>query len=193
MAFAGGLDERKLEKQGREIDAANKKIRGFTVLKGIEVDILRDGSLDLRDSALKKLDVVGASIHSSFNLPRTEQTERLVRAMENQNVDIIFHPTAREIQRREPCDLDMDAIFDKARETGTILEINSMPNRLDLRDDHIRSAKKMGCKFSIDSDAHAVKHFDYLRLGVGQARRGWLGKKDVVNALPLDRMLKGLK
>jgi DNA polymerase (family 10) len=113
--------------------------------------------------------------------------------MENQNVDIIFHPTAREIQRRDPCDLDMEAIFDKAKETGTILEINAMPNRLDLRDDHIRAAKKKGCRFSIDSDAHSIKHFEYLRLGVGQARRGWLGKKDVINTLPLDRMLKELK
>ncbi|MBI4894691.1 MAG: DNA polymerase/3'-5' exonuclease PolX [Candidatus Aenigmarchaeota archaeon] len=193
MAFTGGLDERKLERQAREIDTANKKMRGFTILKGIEVDILRDGKLDLKDSALKKLDIVGASIHSSFNLSRKDQTERLVNAMENQNVDIIFHPTAREIQKREPCDLDMDAIFDKARETGTILEVNAMPNRLDLRDDHIRAAKEMGCKFSIDSDAHALKHFDYLLLGVGQARRGWLEKKDVINTLSLDRMLKELK
>lgn len=193
LAFTGGLDEKKLEKQGKEIDKVNRKISGMTVLKGIEVDILKDGKLDLRDGALKKLDVVGASIHSSFNLPREEQTRRVIRAIENPNVDILFHPTAREIQKRDPIDMDMEAVFEAARETGTVLEINALPGRLDLKDEHVRLAKKMGCRFSIDSDAHNPNHFQTLRFGIGQARRGWLGKKDVINTLSVDKMLKSLK
>jgi len=193
LAFANGLDEKRLALQGRDIDALNKKMGDFTILKGIEVDILKDGSLDLPDSVLRKLDVVGASIHSGFDLSKEEQTNRIVRAMENPNVDILFHPTARQIQKREPINLDFDITFDKARETGTVLEIDSIPDRLDLKDEHIRLAKKVGCSFAIDSDAHSIRGFSFLRLGIGQARRGWLEKKDVINTLPLDRMLKRLK
>jgi DNA polymerase (family 10) len=193
LAFANGLDERRLCAQMREIDELNKKLDGFTVLKGIEVDILRDGSLDLPNSSLKSLDIVGASVHSSFNLSREEQTKRMMRAMDNPNVDILFHPTARQIQNRDPIDIDLDMIFDKAVETGTVLEINSMPNRLDLKDDHIRAAKKIGCIFAINSDAHSIRDLSFLKLGIGQARRGWLEKRDVINTLPLDKMLKHLK
>lgn len=193
LAFANGLDGRRLEKQALEIDQVNKKISGMKVLKGVEVDILKDGRLDLEDRVLKKLDVVGAAIHSSFNLPRGEQTKRVIRAIENSNVDILFHPTGREIQKREPVDLEMEAVVDAAKESGTILEINALPNRLDLKDEHIRLARRKGCRFSIDSDAHSPKHFEFLRLGIGQARRGWLEKKDVVNTFSLDKLLKILK
>lgn len=193
LAFTGGLDEKKLAKQGAEIEAINKKLSGFEILKGSEVDILKDGKLDLKDEALKNLDVVGASIHSNFNLSSAEQTKRIIRAIENPNVDILFHPTGREIQKREPIAFDIEAVIDAAKETGTVLEINSFPERLDLKDEHVRLAKKAGCRFSIDSDAHSMKHFEFLRFGVGQARRGWLERKDVVNALPLDKMMKELK
>lgn len=193
LAFVNGLDEKKLEKQGKEIDQANKKISGIKILKGIEVDILKDGRLDLKDEALRKLDVVGASVHSDFNLSRADQTKRVIRAIENSNVDILFHPTAREIQKREPCDFDLEAVFEVAKETGTLLEINALPERLDLKDEHIRLAAKKGCKFVINSDAHGPKHFEFLKFGIGQARRGWLEKKDVVNTLPLERFLKTLK
>lgn len=193
MAFTGGLDEKKLVRQAKEIDYVNVKVSGIKVLKGIEVDILRDGRLDLRDGALKKLDVVGASIHSNFNLPRREQTKRLIKVVENPHVDILFHPTSREIQRREPCDFDMEAVFDAAKSNGTILEIDSTPGRLDLKDDHVRLARKIGCKFSVDSDAHSPKHFEFLKIGLGQARRGWLEKKDIINTQPIGKFLKSLK
>lgn len=193
MAFVNGLDERRISKQAKEIDAVNKKNSGITILKGVELDILKDGRLDLKDEALKKLDVVGASVHSNFNLPREEQTKRVIRAIQNPNVDILFHPTGREIQKREPINLDMEAVIDAAKETGTILEIDSRPERLDLKDEHIRFASRKGCKFSIDSDSHSPKHFEFLRLGIGQARRGWLEKKDIVNTFTLERMLKILK
>lgn len=193
LAFASGLDEKKLLKQSSEIDKINKKMKGFTVLKGSEVDILKDGSLDLKDDALKKLDIVGASIHSHFNLSREEQTKRILKAMENPNVDILFHPTGRQIQRRESYDYNMEEVFDKAKETGTVLEIDAFPDRLDLKDEHIRFARKKGCKFSIDSDAHSLKHLPYLKFGIGQARRGWLEKKDVINTFDLEKMLKMLK
>lgn len=193
LAFTGGLDEKKLEKQGKEIDTISRKVSGIKILKGIEVDILRDGKLDLKDEALRKLDVVGASIHSSFSLTKEEQTRRVIRAIENPNVDILFHPTGREIQKREPINLDMEAVFDAARESGTVLEINALPERLDLKDEYIRLAKKMGCRFSIDSDAHNPNHFQMLKFGIGQARRGWLEKNDVINTLPLEKMLKSLK
>ncbi len=193
MAFVNGLDEKRLAKQAKEIDEVSKKISGITVLKGIELDILKDGRLDFNDEVLKKLDVVGVSVHSYFNLTGEDQTKRLIRALETTTVDILFHPTGREIQQRDPYDVDIEAIIDAAKESGTILEIDSRPERLDLKDEHIRLARKKGCKFSIDSDAHSPKHFEFLRLGIGQARRGWLEKKDVVNTLGLEKFLKTLK
>jgi DNA polymerase (family 10) len=193
LAFAGGLDEKKLEKQRKEIEKVRKEAKGVKILQGAEVNIMKDGSLDISDAALKKLDVVGASVHSNFNLSREEQTKRITRAMDNPNVDIFFHPTGRLIQKREPYDVDLEQIARHARSTGTVLEIDAFPDRLDLKDEHIRLAKKAGCMFSIDSDAHSTKHLSYLEFGVAQARRGWLESKDVINTLPLDRMLKELK
>ncbi len=194
LAMAHGLDPARLAKQGVEIDRVNKKLKGkITVLKGTECDILKDGTLDLPDSALSKLDVVGAAIHSYFDLPRKVQTERLIRAISNKHVDIIFHPTARLIDRREPCDLDMDQIIKAAKGTGTILEVDAYPDRLDLKDEYIRKAVDAGVKLAIDSDAHAVGHFPLLKYGIAQARRGWAKKSDVVNAWPLERMKKMMK
>ncbi|OGF74512.1 DNA polymerase III [Candidatus Giovannonibacteria bacterium RIFCSPHIGHO2_02_FULL_46_20] len=197
LAMTGGADEKKLERQMKAIDELNTKLHKdgirITVLKGAEVNILKGGRLDIRDETLEQLDVVGVAVHSLFHLPEKEQAERIIRAMENPHVDILFHPTGRVINRRPPYALDMDTIFKAAARTGTILEIDAHPWRLDLKDDHIRRAKEYGCKFVIDTDAHAKSELSYMEYGIGQARRGWLEKKDVLNTLPLKEFLKQLK
>lgn len=185
LAMVGGLDEKRLARQGREIDALNKRLaregKKFRVLKGSEVDILKDGSLDLNDAALKRLDLVGASIHSHFRLPRAEQTARVIKAMHNPHVDVIFHPTGRVLKQREAYDLDMTAVIKAAKATGTALEIDAFPNRLDLKDSHVRLAVEAGVKLTIDTDAHRPEHLRLLDLGVATARRGWAGRGDVLN------------
>ncbi len=199
LAMAHGLDEKRLAAQGKEIDELNKKYNPpagrtkFKILKGTECDVLKDGSLDLPDRALAKLDVVGVSVHSAFNLPRKEQTERIIKAMENKNVDILFHPTGRLIDRRPAYDVDMKAVIAAAKRTGTVLEIDALPERADLSDEHIRECVRAGVKMSIDSDAHAPGHFAFLKYGIAQARRGWAGKADIINAWPLEKMLRFLK
>ena len=197
LAMTGGLDEKRILKQMKEIDNLNSKFKKqnmkFNILKGTECDILKDGSLDLPDEILEKLDVVGVSIHSLFNLSRKEQTERIKKAMNNPNVDIIFHPTGRLIQRRAAYDLDMSEIVQEAKKTGTILEIDASPERLDLRDQHIRMCVEAGVKMSIDSDAHSISHFDFIEYGIAQARRGWCTKNDIINAWPVEKMLSFLK
>jgi DNA polymerase (family 10) len=193
LAMVGGLDEKKLARQGKEIDAVNRRLekagKKFRVLKGTEVDILKDGSLDLDDAALRQLDVVGASVHSLFRLSRAEQTARIIRAMENPHVDIIFHPTGRVLNQRDPYELDMEEVIKAAKATGTALEIDAFPDRLDLNDVHVRMAVKAGVRLVIDTDAHRPEHLQFLDLGVAVARRGWATKKDVLNT----RSLKDLK
>ncbi|MFA5052655.1 MAG: DNA polymerase/3'-5' exonuclease PolX [Parcubacteria group bacterium] len=197
LAMANGLDERRLKEQGKEIDKINKiladKGSDFKILKGLECDILKDGELDLSDDALSELDMVGAAVHSYFNLPIVSQTERLLKAMENRNVDIIFHPTARVINQRKAIDLDMEALTEAALKTGTILEIDAYPDRLDLKDEYIRRCVERGVKLAIDSDAHSVKHMTYLKFGVAQARRGWASKKNIVNTLPVNELMEKIK
>lgn len=194
LKMVHGLDEKRLLAQGREIDRVNKKFKGrIRILKSTECDILKDGRLDLSDKALAGLDVVGASVHSYFNLSAKQQTERVKKAMTNPHVDIIFHPTCRLIGRRPALDMDMDEIIRSARQTKTVLEIDALPDRLDLSDDYIRQCVKSGVKMAINSDAHADKHLDYLNLGVAQARRGWAGKGDIINAWPAEKMFKLLK
>jgi DNA polymerase (family 10) len=191
--MTGGSDEKKLRKQAAAIDKINRSLKGITILKGAEVNINKDGTLDIEDEALVELDVVGVAVHSHFNLPRREMTERIVRAMRNPHADILFHPTGRVIQKREPYDVDIDEIIRTAKETGTILEIDGYPDRLDLKDEHIRKVVKAGVKLVVDSDAHSVNHIRFLEFGVAQARRGWAEKKDVINTRPLKEFLKGLK
>lgn len=194
LAMARGSDEKKLLEQAAAIAALNRKLRGFRVLTGAEVNIRRDGTLDVDDACLAKLDVVGAAIHSHFGLSRAEQTRRVIRALENPNVDVLFHPTARQIGRREPIALDVDAVIAAAKRTGTALEIDAIPDRLDLRDEHARKAVEAGCALVIDSDAHQPAHFAYPNeLGVAVARRGWVRKADVLNTRPVERLLAGLK
>ena len=197
LTVANGLDETRLLEHMKAVDAVNAKLKKegkkFTVLKGSEVDILKDGSLDMSDAVLAKLDVAGASVHSYFNLPREAQTKRIIAAMENPHVDIIFHPTGRVINRRPAYDVDMDAIIEAAKRTKTVLEINAFPDRLDLKDEYVRKCVRAGVKLSIGTDAHAIAHLSYLAWGVGQARRGWAERSDIVNAWPVEKMKKMIK
>src|SRR5438128_12059372 len=194
LAMMGGCDARKLRRQRREIERLDAELDGIRILAGAEVNINRDGTLDIDDETLAQLDVVGIAVHSHFNLPRREQTERIVRAMRNPHADILFHPTGRVIQKREPYDVDIEAIIAAARETGTVLELDAYPERLDLRDEHVRRAIQAGVPIVIDSDAHSVKHLGFPRTyGVDQARRGWATAKDVLNTRPVEAFLAGLK
>ncbi len=188
QAMVHGLDAARLAKQADEIDRLNGELQGITLLKGIEVDILDDGALDLPDSILAKLDLVVAAVHSRFNLPRARQTERVLRALENPHVRLLAHPSGRLIGAREPYEVDMQAVIRKARAQGVALELNAHPHRLDLTDVHCRMAKDEGALVSINSDAHAAEGFDVLEHGIGQARRGWLEKKDVLNCRPLSEL-----
>ncbi|HVO28794.1 MAG TPA: DNA polymerase/3'-5' exonuclease PolX [Candidatus Paceibacterota bacterium] len=194
LAMTHGLDGKRIVKQWAEIDKVNKKFGGtFRVLKGSECDILKDGTLDLPDGILAKLDVVGVSVHSHFTLSRADQTARVRRAIENPNADILFHPTGRVINRREPIDLDMDGIILAAKRTGTIMEVNAFPERADLKDEYIRKCVDAGVKLAIDSDAHNPHHYLNLEYGIAQARRGWAERGDVINAWPAAKMLSMLK
>lgn len=197
LAMTGGSDEKKLLRQMIEIDRINKKFSiqhsAFRILKGAEVNILKDGLLDIKDEVLATLDVVGAAVHSHFGLSASEQTRRIICAMENRHVDIIFHLTGRIINKREPMQLDIDAIIESAKRTGTILEIDAYPDRLDIKDEYVRKCVSAGVKMSIDSDAHAAGHFALLEFGVAQARRGRAERCDIINAWPLEKMLKFLK
>lgn len=195
LAMTGGNDEKGLLKEMAAIDEVNRELGSskFKVLKGAEVNIMKDGSLDIDDETLAKLDVVGAAVHSHFNLSEKDQTERIIRAMENPNVDIIFHPTGRIIQRRDAYKVDMDALLKVAKRTKTVMEIDAYPDRSDLKDEYIRKAVEMGVKLSIDTDAHSVHHFQYLEYGIAQARRGWAKKSDVINTRSWQEMLKLLK
>lgn len=195
LAMTGGADEKKLLKQMAEIDKLNQKFKSskFKVFKGAEVNIQKDGMLDIDDKTLAKLDVVGAAVHSHFNLSRAEQTKRVIRAMENPNVDIIFHLTTRILNRREAIELDIDEIIKAAKRTKTVLEIDAYPDRLDIKDEYVRKCVEAGVKMAIDSDAHAREHFSVLEFGIAQARRGWAEKKDIINAWPVEKMLSFLK
>ena len=193
VTVAHGLDPARLSRQIDQIDRLNDKLDGIVVLKGIEVDILADGGLDLPDRILARLDVVIASVHSSFELSRAAQTERIIRAMDNRHMSILGHPTGRLIGVREPYDVDMDRILVAAHERGCHLEINAEPDRLDLSDVHAQAAKSVGVKVAISTDAHSTAALGYMRFGVDQARRGWLEAGDVINTRPLTELRKLLK
>jgi len=193
QTMSHGLDPVKVARQLREIDKINGTLKGFTILKGIEVDILKDGELDLPDATLAQLDVVIASVHSFFDLPREAQTQRMIRAMRNPHVSIVGHPSGRLIGEREPYDIDMDAITSTARDLDCYLEINAEPDRLDLNDIHAHMAKSKGVKIAISTDAHSVNAFQYMRFGVDQARRAWLTADDVINTRQFGDLRKLLK
>jgi DNA polymerase (family 10) len=178
---AGGLTSAGFRRQARAIDALQKRHPTPLILKGAEVDILDDGSLDLDDETLAGLDIVVISVHSRFNMSRAAMTRRIVRALKHPRAHILAHPTGRLLGRREPYAVDMGDVIKAARDYGVLLEINAQPDRLDLNDVHIRMARDAGVKLVIDTDAHRVQELDFMRYGVGQARRGWCEAKDVAN------------
>ena len=192
-----GLNERQLAQQRKEIDKLNNKFKmkdlRFKVLQGAETNILNDGSIDIKDEALAKLDYAIAGIHSSFKMPKEEMTERIIRAMKNPHINIISHPTGRLIQRRDEYQIDLDKIFKIAKSTGTVLEINSYPERLDLNDQNIRRAKEMGVKLVINTDSHHKDQLRYIEFGIAQARRGWATAEDIINVHLLEKLLKFFK
>jgi DNA polymerase (family X) len=185
LAMARGLDPVRLAKQIDEIDRLNAELSGITLLKGIEVGILEDGSLDLPDTVLARLDIVVGAVHSHFDLSRPKQTERVLRAMDHPYFSILAHPTGRLTGEREPYDIDMLQVVRRARARGCYLELNAHPERLDLLGTYCQMAKTEGVLVAISSDAHSRLEFVNLRYGVGQARRGWLEKADVLNTRSL--------
>ena len=193
LGIARGLNEERLMEEKKAIDALNKKLRGFKLLMGIEVDIRSDGRMDFSDEVLAKMDIVVASIHSGFRQSREQLTKRLVSAMKNPYVSVIAHPTGRLIGERDPYEVDMDYILKIAQETGTALEINAYPLRLDLNDIYAKKAKELGIKLVISTDAHLTSQFDYMHYGVSIARRGWLEKKDVLNTMSFNSLAKALR
>jgi DNA polymerase (family 10) len=190
VRIANGMDTKRLEKQIEEIDAFNDRLDNFHLLKGVEVDIRADGSLDLPDEILKKLDVRVCSIHFSHHLSRKKQTERIIKAMENPCFNILGHPTGRLINRRKPYAVDLEKVMAAAKGNGCFMELNAQPDRLDLSDDACRLARDMGVKIAVSSDAHDTGGLSYLRLGIDQARRGWLEPADVINTLDRRNLLR---
>ena len=193
VSVAHGLDRKRLAAQLKAIDALNAKLRDFRLLKSMEVDILDDGSLDMPDEILADLDLVVAAVHYKLDMPRTKQMARILRAMDNPHLSILAHPSGRLINERSPMDLDMERILRHAKAAGCCLEVNAQPERLDLDDVHCKLAKEMGVKLAIASDAHSTDGLGLIRHGVDQARRGWLEPEDVVNTLPLRKLLSALK
>ncbi len=193
LALAGGLDEEELLDQASKAGALSDSLDGMRVLSSAEVNIMKDGSLDIASNVLDKLDIVGAAIHSNFSLPIEVQTERLVKAARNPSVDILFHPTGRLINKREGYPVDIEKVIDVALDTRTALEIDAHYDRLDLKDEYARMAVQKGVKLTIDSDAHHPVHFAYLVFGIAQARRGWATANDVLNTLPAEKLLNALK
>ncbi len=181
VTIAHGLDARRLARQLAEIDRLNEGMTGFLILKSTEVDILEDGTLDLPDDILCRLDLTVCAVHSKFGLSRDRQTERIIRAMDNPCFDILGHPTGRLINERAPYEIDMERLLLAARERGCYLEVNAQPDRLDLTDLHCKMAKDVGVKVAISTDAHSVTDLDLMRFGLDQARRGWLEADDVLN------------
>ena len=192
-----GLDERRLVLQKKEIDKINYKLQTknykLKVLQGCEANILNDGSIDIKDETLAKLDYVIAGVHSNFKMEKEKMTERIIRAIKNPNVDIVSHPTGRILKKRDEYQIDFDKILRVAKETGTILEINSFPERLDLKDQNIRRAKEAGVKMAINTDTHHKDQLRFMEFGVAQARRGWATAEDIINTQPLEKLLKFFK
>jgi DNA polymerase (family X) len=193
VTMAHGLDRRRLMAQVRAIDRLNEKLDGIVVLKSVEVDILDDGRLDLPDTVLKELDFTVCAIHYGLDRSREQQTQRVLRAMDNPYFTILAHPTGRLINAREPYDIDLERVLEAAKERGRILELNAHPDRLDLDDRHCRMAKEAGVRVAISTDAHRASDLALMRYGIGQARRGWLEPADVVNTRGLAELRKLLR
>jgi DNA polymerase (family 10) len=193
LGVAHGLSLERLAEQRREIEAVDAALPGLRLLCSVELDIRSDGTLDYPDEVLARFDFVTASIHSGFSQPGERLTERVIAAMRSPHVDSIGHLTGRILGRRDPLEMDVEAILRVAAETGTALEINAWPNRLDLDEEGARRAKELGVKLVINTDSHAADQLAYMHYGVDVARRAWLEPQDVLNTLPLDDLLAYLK
>lgn len=193
LAFANGLDDKRAEEHIKKIRKANHEIEGITILAGIEVDILAEGDLDLSDSVLEQMDLVIASVHSHFQQEPAQMTDRLLRALSNPNVSLIGHPTGRILLRREAYGFDSEKVFSAAAQAGIALEHNAYPDRLDLRDQHLRLAKSKGAKIVINTDSHHTSHMEKIRFGILQLRRAWLTKHDVLNTLSVAEFTKAMR
>jgi DNA polymerase (family 10) len=193
MVIAGGLTEKQLRKQWKEIDEVNSNLTDIEILKGAEVDIAADGRVAADKTVLEELDIVVASVHSKLDQPKAEMTRRLVKAMENDYVNIIGHPTGRKIHQKEGSQIDLETLFETSKTTETFLEINSFPNRLDLDDLNAKAAAEAGCRLVINTDAHNREHLLYMRLGIAMARRGWLKRQDVINTMSLRNLMELFK
>lgn len=193
LVIANGLTVERLQAQMGEIDALNRRLEGVRLLKGTECDILTDGSLDYPDDILAQLDLVVASVHTAFHLGKAEMTRRIIQAMENPHVDIIGHPSGRILNRRPGYELDWEAVFEAAARTRTALEINASPKRLDLPDVQARRARELGLMLAVNTDAHSLREFDFMPLGVSVARRAWLEPEQILNCFSLDRLTRWLR
>lgn len=189
IPVARGMDEKRLIKQIDEIDRTNQEL-DITLLKGAEVNLDSYGNLDISSDVLDSLDMVVAAVHYDLRQDPEKMNERILRALENEQVNILAHPTGRKLKERKPYQLNIEELFSKAQETGTILEVNSQPKRLDLKDMHVKMAVEYGCQLAVSTDSHHVHDLGYMELGVATARRGWAEKKDIVNTLPLKKLLK---
>jgi DNA polymerase (family X) len=193
VTVANGMDEKRTLEQIKKIRAAQSRVPGIRLLAGIEVDILKNGSLDLDNEVLAQLDVVVASVHSYMNLDRAEMTGRLLAAIENPYTQIIAHPTGRLVLRRDPFDFDMEKILDAAKAHGVVLETNAYPDRLDLKDVHLRMAKERGVRIVISTDSHNTVNLNFMKYGVQTARRGWIEPHEVINTLPYAEFMAALR
>jgi len=193
VTVANGMDEKRTLEQIKKIREAQQRVPGIRLLAGIEVDIKKNGTLDLDNEVLAQLDVVVASVHSFMQMPREEMTERILRGIENPYTQILAHPTGRLVLRREAFEYDMEKVIDACAKAGVAVECNAAPERLDLKDTHLRLAKQRGAKIVISTDAHSIKGLQTMHYGVSTARRGWVEKADVINALPLDQFLAALR
>jgi DNA polymerase (family 10) len=191
--IARGLNVERLKQQVQAIKGLNQKIKDIHIFSGMEVDIRADGSLDMPDEVLEELDIVTAAVHSGMNQDEEPMTRRIIKAMENPNVEVLAHPTCRLLPDREPIAVDMEAIFRAALRTNTILEINAMPSRLDLKDTHTYRARELGVKLVISTDAHCTEHLKFRRFGIGVARRGWCQAPDILNTRPLEEIVAYFK
>jgi DNA polymerase (family 10) len=190
---AGGLDAARFRAQWQEIEAIRQRLEGIVLLKGVELDILPDGSLDLPDEVLERFDIVLISVHSHLDMPKAQMTKRILKALAHPAVDILAHPTCRQLRKRGPIDIDLEEVFQAAKEHDVALELDAQPERLDLNDVQLHRARELGVKIAIDSDAHSVEHLRFMRYGIDQARRGWLEKDHVVNTWPWPKFRRWLK
>ncbi|NYB52297.1 MAG: DNA polymerase/3'-5' exonuclease PolX [Methanobacteriaceae archaeon] len=193
LPVARGMDEKRLKNQMKKIDAINDEITNITILKGAEVNLDSYGNPDIPQDLLEELDIVIASVHYDLRQEAEKMNMRIIKALENEHIDILAHPTGRKLKERQAYELDLEQLFQKAAETGTVLEVNSQPKRLDLKDIHIKMAVEHGVYLAVNTDAHSAGDLSYMELGVATARRGWAEKKDIINTMPLKKMLKALK